>query len=122
MLDQSPYIIPILFIPCPTGILDSFTSIPYESFLNDLPTSTLFHLLSACKHMCCMLSCFGLFATPQTAAHQAPLCMGFPRQEYWTELPFLSPGDLPNPGIEPAPLSSAALAGRLFTTVLPGKP
>ena len=54
-----------------------------------------------------------------TVAHQAPLSMGFPRQEYWSELPFLSPGDLPNPGIEP---SSPALAGRFFTTELPGKP
>ena len=44
---------------------------------------------------------------------QAPLSMGFPRQEYWTGLPFLSPGDLPNPGIEP---SSPALADRFFTT------
>ena len=122
MLDQSLYIIPILFIPRPTCILDSFTSIPYESFLNNLPTSTLFHLLLVRKHMCCVLSRFGLFVTPQTAAHQAPLCMGFPREEYWSELPFLSPADLPNPGLEPATLSLAALAGRLSTTVLPGKP
>ena len=42
------------------------------------------------------------FVTPWTVAHQAPLSMGFPRQEYWNGLPFLSPGDLPNPGIEPA--------------------
>ena len=39
--------------------------------------------------------------TPQTVARQAPLSMGFSRQEYWSGLPFLSPGDLPNPGIEP---------------------
>ena len=42
-----------------------------------------------------------LFATPWTVAHQAPPSMGFSRQEYWSGLPFLSPGDLPNPGIEP---------------------
>ena len=42
-----------------------------------------------------------LFATPWTVAHQAPLSMGFPRQEYWSGLPFSSPGDLPDPGIEP---------------------
>ena len=44
--------------------------------------------------------------TLQTVAHQPPLSMGFPRQEYWSELPFPSPGDLPNPGIKavsPAP-------------------
>ena len=40
--------------------------------------------------------------TPWTVACQAPLSMGFPRQEYWNGLPFPSPGDLPNPGIEPA--------------------
>ena len=51
----------------------------------------------------CMLSCFShvqLFATPQTVAHHNPLSMEFSRQEYWSELPFLSPGDLPDPGIE----------------------
>ena len=42
-----------------------------------------------------------LFATPWTVAHQAPLSMGFSRQEYWRGLPFPSPRDLPNPGIEP---------------------
>ena len=41
------------------------------------------------------------FATPWTGAHQAPLSMEFPRQEYWTGLPFSSPGDLPDPGIKP---------------------
>ena len=59
------------------------------------------------------------FATPQTVARQAPLSMGFPRQESWVGLPFLSPGDLPNPGIEP---ESPALAGGFFTTEPPGKP
>ena len=43
------------------------------------------------------------FATPWTVAHQAPPSMEFSRQEYWSELPFPSPGDLPNPGIEPRP-------------------
>ena len=44
------------------------------------------------------------FATPWTVAHQTSLSMGFPRLEYWSELPFPSPGDLPNPGIEPMSL------------------
>ena len=47
------------------------------------------------------LSHVQLFATSQTVAHQAPLSMGFPRQEYWSGLPFSSPGDLPDPGLEP---------------------
>ena len=69
--------------------------------------------------MCvCVLSRVRLFATPWTVAHQAPLSMGFPRQEYWSGLRFPPPGDLPNPGIEPA---SPALAGRFFTTEPPGK-
>ena len=47
------------------------------------------------------LSSVRLLATPQTIAPQAPLSMGFSRPEYWSGMPFLSPGDLPNPGIEP---------------------
>ena len=47
------------------------------------------------------LSCVRLFATPWMVAYQAPLSMGFSRQEYWSGLPFPSPGDLLNPGIEP---------------------
>ena len=54
-----------------------------------------------------------------TIAHQAPLSMGFSRQESWDGLPFSTPGDLPNPGIEPKP---PALAGGFFTTKPPGKP
>ena len=57
--------------------------------------------------------------TPRTVAHQAPLSMGCPRQEYWTGLPFPSPGDLSDPGIEPR---SPALAGRFFTAETPGNP
>ena len=66
-----------------------------------------------------MLSCFSharLCATPWTTASQAPLFMGFSRQENWSGLPCLPPGDLPNPGIEPVFLMSSALAGRFFTT------
>ena len=65
----------------------------------------------------CVLRRVRLFATPWTVARQAPLSMGFPRQEYWSGLPFLSPEDLPNPGIEPV---SPALAGGFFTTVPTG--
>ena len=49
-------------------------------------------------------------------ACQAPLSMGFPRQKYWSGLPFPTPGDLRDPGIEPTSLVSPALAGRFFTT------
>ena len=58
-----------------------------------------------------LLSCVRLFATPWTVAHQAPPSMEFSRQEYWSALPFPSPGDLPDPGIEPG--SPALQAGAL---------
>ena len=53
------------------------------------------------------------FATPWTVTHQAPLSVGFLRQKYWSGLPFPSPGDLPDPGIEPR---STCIIGRRFTT------
>ena len=65
------------------------------------------------------LSHVRLFATPWTVAYQAPLSMGFSRQEYWSGLPFPSPGDLPDPGIEPR--YPALLAGSLPSEP-PGKP
>ena len=61
------------------------------------------------------------FATPCTVARQAPLPMGFPRQEIWSELPFPIPEDLPDPGIEGIEPMSPALAGRLSTTEPPGE-
>ena len=63
-----------------------------------------------------MLSHIWLFATPWTVAHQAPLSVGFPSQEYPSRLPFLSSPDLPNPEIELTSLVSPALAGGFFTT------
>ena len=57
--------------------------------------------------------------TPQTIARQTPPSMGFPRQEYWSGLPFLSPGDLPDPGIEPG---SPALEAEALPSEPPGKP
>ena len=62
------------------------------------------------------LSHVRLFATLWTVAHQASLSMGFSRQEYWTGLLFTSPGDLPNPGVEPVSLTSPALSTGFFTT------
>ena len=59
------------------------------------------------------------FVTPWTVAHQAPLSIGFSRQGYWSGLPFSSPGDLPDPGIESI---SPALAGGFVTAKPPAKP
>ena len=57
-----------------------------------------------------------LFETPWTVAHQDPLSMEFSRQEYWSGLPFPTPGDLPNPRIEPTSFVPPALAGRIFNS------
>ena len=64
-------------------------------------------------HVCCRFSHVLLFVTLWIVARQAPLSMGFSRQEYWSGLPFPSPGDLPDPGIEPV---YPALVGGFFTT------
>ena len=65
------------------------------------------------------LSHVRLFATLWTITHQAPLSMGFSGQEYWSGLPFPSPGDLPDPGIEPR---SPVLEADALTSEPPGKP
>ena len=64
------------------------------------------HYLSCARHA---QSLSQLFVTPWTVAHQVPLSMEFSRQEYWSRLPFPSPGDLPCPGIKPTSLASSAL-------------
>ena len=73
---------------------------------------------NACVYVCSVVSDS---VTLWTRACQAPLSMGFSRQECWNALPFPSPGDLPDTGIEAASLVSSALAGGFFTTVLLGK-
>ena len=75
------------------------------------------HLFSLCVWM---FSPVQLFATPWTVVHQAPLSMGFSRQEYWSGLLFPPPGDLRNSGTEPESPVSPALAGGFFTTEPPG--
>ena len=65
------------------------------------------------------LSCVQLFATLWTVTYQAPLSMGFSQQEYWSGLRFPSPGDPPDPGIEPG---SPALQADALTSEPPGKP
>ena len=74
-----------------------------------------------CKSVLSLFSCSVVSnsATPWTAARRSSLSLGFPRQEYWSRLPFPSPGDLPSPGTESM---SSALAGRFFTAEPPGKP
>ena len=71
------------------------------------PDSTL--CVCVCVHLVVSKS-----ATPWTVAQQAPLCMGFLRQEYWSGLPFPTPGDLSDPSIKPASLANPAFAGSLY--------
>ena len=70
-------------------------------------------------HMLSRFSCIQLCETLWTVAPQAPLSMGFSRQEYWSGLPCPPPGDLPDPGIKPTSVPSPALAGGFFTTSKP---
>ena len=78
-----------------------------------------------CIRACCesekvkSLSRVQLFATPWTVAYQAPPSMGFSKQEYWSGVPFPSPGHLPDPGIEPG---SPALQADALPSEPPGKP
>ena len=84
----------------------------------DMNLSKLWEMVDVCAQS---LSRVRLFETPWTAACQAPLSMRFSRQEYWSGLPFPSPGDLPDSGIKLLSQVSPTLAGGFFTTAPPGK-
>ena len=78
-----------------------------------------------CNYTClctCACSVVSNSVTPWTVAWKTPLSMGFSRQEYWSGLPFPTPGDLLNPEIKPASPVSPALAGQFLTAEPPGKP
>ena len=77
-----------------------------------------FPFIKTCMHAKSLQLCLTL-CDPVDGSHQAPLSMGFSRQEYWSRLPCLPPGDLPHSEIKPA---SPALAGGFFTTEPAGKP
>ena len=67
------------------------------------------------------LSRIWLLATPETVAYQAPLSMGFSRQQYWSVMLFPTPGDLPDPEIKPVSSASPALQADALPSELPGK-
>ena len=98
----------------------SFLSSPL--FPPVLPPSSLLYIslsVSICMHVCAQsFSHAWLSVIPRTIAHQTPLSMEFSRQEYWSGLPFHSPGDLPDSGIKLVSLASPSLAGRFFTTIV----
>ena len=101
-----------------------------ERSCTPLPTSCLSVRSRLTLQRYGMLSCFNHVLTLRTVPLQAPLSMGFARQDYWSGLPCPPSGDLPNPGIKPTPLRSPALAGGFFFVVVlfflpiapPGKP
>ena len=71
---------------------------------------------------CLVAKSFWLIVTPWIIVSQAPLSVGFSRQEYWSGLPLAPPGDLPSPETEPVSQASSALAGRFFTPETLGSP
>ena len=113
----------------PNKVLVTIKRIRHVSRLNqDLSITNVTIRVQSCYHLLpwgvkvkvlVTQSCPTLCDPLDCVVHQAPLSMEFPRQEYWSELPWPSPGDLPNPGTEP---SFPAFAGGFFTTELPGKP
>ena len=101
-----------------------------KGFCAQKPHRVLFGITFSLKNAYCiwhmracvrsrLLQCVRLFATTWTTGHQAPLSMGFSRQEYWSEFPCPPPGDLPDPGVEPR---SPPLQMDSLTTEPPGKP
>ena len=88
--EASVVLLYFLFLPTETICLEE----------NDVRVSPRQGWLGLEHHNACVLSRIWLFATPQSVAHHAPLSMGFSRQEYWSGLPFPSPGDLPDSGME----------------------
>ena len=100
--------------------LESGTSLCLESLrIDKCSRYDLLFFNQRCQISWCVqanrLSRVWLFTILWTAAHQAPLSMGFSSQEYWSGLPCPPPGDLPDPGIKPISLMFPALAGRFFT-------
>ena len=98
---------------CVSPIIMIFTTYKFSTN-NKFSDFFSFHLLYAC--MLSHFSCVWLSATLWTVALQAPLFVGFSRQEYWSRLLYLPSGDLPNPGTEPNSFTSPALASGFFTT------
>ena len=106
-------------LPCPLAPRGSSPSLSVgvEGQGEDCSLGTCAHAQALLLHSVAQ----GIFMTPWTIAHQAPLSMRFSRQEYWRGLPFPLPGDLPDSGIKPASLVSPALAGGFFTTSTTGE-
>ena len=104
-------------IPGIEQVLDTFVFCCYILNWTMMGWYLLCSLVCVCMRVC-MLSHFShvwQFVISGTVAHQAPLSMDFSRHEYWSGMPFPTPGDLPNPGTEPLSITSPSLAGGFFT-------
>ena len=121
-----PQLLPLEFI---IALMLSHTThgLPKEALKSVSPRHLFFCFFSiqiyntVCVHAL-LFNCVQFFATPWTVALQAPLVMEFSRQEYWSGLPFPTPQDIPDPGIEPESLASPALTDGFFTTAPLGNP
>ena len=102
-----------------TGIEPASSTLACRFFTTEPPEKPIKWHVCLCAQL---LNHVQLVAAPRTVAHQASLPMELARQENWSRLPFLTPEDLPDPGIEPASLVSPALAGSFFTTRATWKP
>ena len=100
-------------LPASPSIASAFA---FDGAVVGTPLQRPLRNLSDTMRVCLLLSRVQLFATPWTVARQAPLSMGFSRQEYWSGLPFPPPGDLPDPEMTPAFPVTPATAGGFFTT------
>ena len=116
--------------PCYLPLTDPYNYIGSTQRIQDILHLKMFNVIILRKFLCAMwkwtwrwkvksLSHVRLFATPWTVAHKAPPSMGFSKQEYWSVLPFPSPGDLPDPGIEPR---SPTMQADTLTSEPSGKP
>ena len=103
----------IIILTLPTSKSDS------ENYMNLCMQKELFKLYN---EVVCAYWHVRLFVTPWTAAQQAPLSTGSSRQEFWSRLPFPTPGDLLDPGNEPWSSASPEVVGRFFTTEPSRKP
>ena len=99
-------------LPCPWDFAGKNTGVGFHFLLQCMKVKSESEVAQSCLTL----------SNPWTAAYQAPLSMGFSRQEYWSGLPCPPPEDLPNPGIEPTSVMSPALQGDSLLPAQPGKP
>ena len=106
------------------GILNLFSIFWLKKHFCNITSKTLFHTVQLHFYLvlCSVTQLCLTLVTMCTVAHQAPLSLGFSRQERWSGFLCPPPADIPDPGTKPRSFASPASAGKFFTTVPPGKP